>query len=137
MYTVELSELSLYDNTKTAFGIIYTEHIMEDSMIVDAISEMLQELEVNSEIRSKIIIEAKNFESRLDRLEKMLEGLMEMVDKHSALLIGKQSNGDFDFGLVYKYEEMRKKLNWILAGVWVIATAMLAALAKIIFFGGI
>ena len=103
----------------------------------ECVADILKECKVDGESSSKIIIEIRDLETRLGRVEDMLEEVSDILRDHTALLIGTRSNGDFDFGLVYKYEQIKRELKFIKAGVWTIAAALLAALVKIIFFGGI
>lgn len=106
-------------------------------MFTEAIADLLKELEVEPEIRSRVIVEVRDMENKLEHMNATMKEIVDAVSKLTALVVGKQTNGDFEFGLIYKYEQIKRELKIIKAGVWVIAGALIAGLAKIIFFGGI
>ncbi len=106
-------------------------------MSMSTVTKVVNSLNMEDDVKAAFIEDIGRFYSRVTNIEEELERIKEISLKNTYLLIGRQNNGKFEPGIIFKIERIERDLKVIKAGVWTIVILLITTLVKIIFFGGL
>ena len=98
--------------------------------------KILDEMTIPDDIKYKFMMKLKELLDRIDRMEKKLEEISKALQKTNSIIFGSQKNGEYEFGIIYKLDNLEKQIRWTQRGVWLIVTILVASFIKTLLFGG-